>query len=98
LRGLDIASVVSRSPNAVVEAKKFQQNYRHGALGVSAAIVSLGLASGLHKITDLSTLVHQATWGAGFVFLVYGARSFMVAYGALSKSIWLYNRDLAASR
>jgi hypothetical protein len=98
LRGLDLASVVSASPNAVLEARKFQRDYRIAALEVSAAIVSLGLASGLHKVTDLSSLVHEATWGGTFVLFVLGARSFMTAYSALSKSIWWYNRDIAVTR
>ena len=97
LRGLDLAKLVKSSPNAVVEAEKFHRNYVKGAIGLSAAIVSLSLANGLRTIPDLNQAIHQTPWAFGALCLVFGVRSMATAYSALSKSIWWYNRDLAES-
>ena len=93
-RGLDISSVVSSSPNAVAEARRFHQFYVRGAAASSIAIVSLSLANGLRSIPDLNAVIHGAPWGVGLLGLALGIHNFKIAYNALSKAIWWYNRDL----
>src|SRR6202022_2577825 len=45
-RGIDVARVVERSPNAVTEAREFQRNYRPGTIALGLGLISLGASTG----------------------------------------------------
>ena len=96
-RGLDVAAVVSASPNATTEARVFQQHYPRGILAISFGLATLALSHGLSRLPDLNWTIQSTSWLIGFVSTVYGAQNLIIAHRALSKSIWWYNRDLAAN-
>ena len=97
-RGLDLVQVVSASPNAVAEARVFRRHYPRGILATSFGIAALGLAHGVGKIPDLNWALKDTPWFLGIVSTMYGTLNLTMAFKALSKSIWWYNRDLAATR
>jgi hypothetical protein len=93
-RGVDVAGIVSSSPNAVGEAKKFEHDYRPGTWIVSLGIATLGAAIGSYGIADLNRAIPSGLTVAGVSLITYGGWRLGNAYRALSKSVWWYNRDL----
>jgi len=93
-RSVDVAGIVSPSPNAVGEAKKFEHDYRPGAWIASFGIATLGMAIGSYRIADLNQAVPTGLTIAGVSLITYGGWRLGNAYRALSKSVWWYNRDL----
>ena len=94
LRAVDVVRIVSPSPNAVGEAKKFEHDYRPGTWIASLGIATLGLAIGSYRIADLNQAVPTGLTIAGVSLITYGGWRLGNAYRALSKSVWWYNRDL----
>jgi hypothetical protein len=92
--GIDVASVVSPSPNAIAEAKKFQRDYRPGTLIASLGIATLGAAIGASRIPNLNQAIPTGLTIASVGLITYGGSKLESAYRALSKAIWWYNRDL----
>ena len=93
-RGVDVARIVSASPNAVAEAKIFEHDYRPGTWIVSLGVATLGVALGSYRIADLNQAIPTGFTIAGVSLITYGGWRLGNAYRALSKSIWWYNRDL----
>jgi hypothetical protein len=94
IRGADVATIVSSSPNAVAEAREFQRNYRPGVIGLGLGLIALGASVGVSQIHDVN---HGITTGLTIVtvgLITYGGTRLQRAYNALSRSIWWYNRDL----
>jgi hypothetical protein len=93
-RGVDVAGIVSRSPNAVVQAKIFEHDYRPGTWIASLGVATLGLALGSYRIAGLNQAIPTGLTIGGVSLITYGGWRLGNAYRALSKSIWWYNRDL----
>lgn len=93
-RAVDVAGIVSLSPNAVGEAKKFEHDYRPGMWIASLGIATLGVAIGSYRIADLNQAVPTGLTIAGVSLITYGGWRLGNAYRALSKSVWWYNREL----
>jgi hypothetical protein len=93
-RAVDVAGIVSPSPNAVAEAKIFEHEYRPGTWMVSLGIATLGGAIGSYRIGDLNQALPTGLTIAGVSLISYGGWRLGNAYRALSRSIWWYNRDL----
>ena len=93
-RAADVAGMVSPSPNAVGEARKFEHDYRPGTWIASLGIATLGVAIGSYRIADLNQAVPTALTVAGVSLITYGGWRLGNAYKALSKSVWWYNREL----
>jgi hypothetical protein len=93
-RAADVAGIVSPSPNAVGEARKFEHDYRPGLWIASLGIASLGMAIGSYRIADLNRAIPTGLTIAGVSLITYGGWRLGNAYRALSKSIWWYNREL----
>ncbi|HVS60845.1 MAG TPA: hypothetical protein VHE82_09175 [Gemmatimonadaceae bacterium] len=93
-RGVDVARIVSPSPNAVAEAKIFEHDYRPGTWIASLGIATLGAAIGSYRIAHLNQAIPTGLTIAGVSLITYGGWRLGNAYRALSKSIWWYNRDL----
>jgi hypothetical protein len=93
-RGVDVAGLVSPSPNAVAEAKIFERNYRPGTWIASLGVATLGAALGSYRISDLNQAIPTGLTIAGVSLITYGGWRLGNAYRALSKSVWWYNRDL----
>ena len=94
IRGVDVASLVSPSEKATVEAKSFAHDYGPGTWLTAAGIATLGAAIGVSRISDVNRGITAGLTLAGTGLLVYGAGRLEDAYNALSRSIWWYNRDL----
>lgn len=93
-RGIDVANVVSPSPNAVAEAKVFQRDYRPGTLIASLGIATMGAAIGASRIPNINQAIPTGLTIASVALITYGGSRLERAYRALGKSIWWYNRDL----
>jgi F420-dependent methylenetetrahydromethanopterin dehydrogenase len=93
-RAVDLAGIVSPSPNAVAQAKIFEHDYRPGSWIASLGIATLGAAIGTYRIPDLNQVIPTALTIAGVSLITYGGWRLENAYRALSKSVWWYNRDL----
>ncbi|MGI8619822.1 MAG: hypothetical protein ACR2L6_12175 [Gemmatimonadaceae bacterium] len=93
-RSLDLASLLSSSPEALPYARTFQRNYVPGGvlmfLGGAVAGISLFVSSAQ------DWHLGAAAVGAGGLGLLYfGARKQSRGIDALSKALWIYNRTLA---
>ena len=93
-RAANVAGIVSPSPNAIGEAKKFEHDYRPGTWIVALGIATLGVAIGSYRIADLNQAVPAGLTIAGVSLITYGGWRLGNAYRALSKSVWWHNREL----
>ena len=89
-----LASVVTRSDSAVAEARVFERDYQPGQYIAGLGLAMMGAAIGVSRIHDINSLIPSGLTIASVALIVYGAGRLESAYRALSKSIWLYNRDL----
>jgi hypothetical protein len=93
-RAVDVAGIVSRSSNAVTQAKIFENNYRPGTWILSVGVATLGAALGSYRVNGLNQAVPTGLTIAGVSLITYGGWRLGNAYRALSRSVWWYNRDL----
>ena len=93
-RGPKVASLVSQSEQALVEAKVFERNYEPGQAFAALGIATLGAAIGTSRIPDINAAIPSGLTAASFLLIAYGGSKLESAYRALSRSIWFYNREL----
>jgi hypothetical protein len=93
-RAVDVAGIVSRSSNAVTQAKIFENNYRPGTWILSVGVATLGAALGSYRVNGLNQAVPTGLTIAGVSLITYGGWRLGNAHRALSRSVWWYNRDL----
>ncbi len=93
VRSVDVARVMGPSPNAVVQAKLFEANYRPGVWIASLGIAVMGGAIGASRM-HAGQFTTAGLTITSFALIAYGASRLETAYRALSKAIWWYNRDL----
>ena len=93
-RRVDVAGIVSASPNAVAQARIFEHDYRPGTWIASLGVATLGVALGSYRIADLNQAIPTGFTIVGVSLITYGGWRLGNAYRALSKSVWWYNRDL----
>jgi hypothetical protein len=88
-----LSELVSSSPNAVAQAEIFEKNYRPGSWFAGSGIALFGLYLGISSMQPRPT---AAAWliPASVGLIVYGGYRLQLAYRALHKAIWWYNRDL----
>jgi hypothetical protein len=94
--GLDLATALSPSPNAVREAKEFNRNYSRGSTILAIGIVVWGVGSGVARMDDIDAAVAVPAWtavAAGTFLIGYGGYQLNKAFSALARSVWWYNRD-----
>ncbi|MDQ3673593.1 MAG: hypothetical protein M3365_04380 [Gemmatimonadota bacterium] len=97
-RGLDLATAVAPSPDAVREAGEFKHNYDRGSTLMGVGIAMWGIGVGVSRVDDLNQGISAAAWGAvvgGSILMYYGGTRINQGLSALARSIWWYNRDLA---
>jgi len=95
-RGLDLAAAVGGSPNAVSEAREFNQSSRRGSIVLALGLVAWGVGGGVARMDGIDANVAIPAWtavAAGTVLMVYGGVQLNKAASALARSIWWYNRD-----
>jgi hypothetical protein len=89
-----LASLVTQSHSATAEARVFERDYQPGQYIAGFGLAMMGAAIGVSRIHDINTLIPSGLTIGSVALTVYGAGRLESAYRALSKAIWLYNRDL----
>jgi hypothetical protein len=92
--GPRVVSLVTRSDNALAEAKVFERDFQPGQYVTAIGIATLGAAIGAWRISDVNAAIPTALTIVSVSLITYGGTKLERAYRALSKSIWWYNRDL----
>ena len=92
--GPKVTDLVARSDRALAEAKVFERDYGPGQWGAALGLATLGAAIGVSRVPDLNPAIQVGLYTVSFAALAYGGNKLHSAYGALSKAIWWYNRDL----
>ena len=95
-RDFDLEKVVATSPPAQAEARVYKiNNFRAstvGSLGAAAAAIGIAVTANASNNASSPILII-----GGLGAMAWSAQHFRMAYSALSRSLWLYNRDLARS-
>jgi hypothetical protein len=92
-RDFDLAQLLASSPSAVADARVFEtDNFRGSAVGAIGATTTLiGIIVAANSSNNASSPV-LIIGGVGA--MVWGAQHLSMSYSALSRALWLYNRDL----
>jgi hypothetical protein len=92
-RDFDITRLLATSPSAVADARAFQtNNFRGsavGAVGATTALIGIFVAANGSNNAASPVLII-----GGVGAMVWGAQHLSMSYSALSRALWLYNRDL----
>jgi len=93
-RSFDVEKLVAPSPSALAEARRYNtNNFRGSVVGsIGAATTLIGIlvtANGSNNASSPMLIV------AGVGTMAWSAQHFKMAYSALSRSLWWYNRDVA---
>lgn len=93
-RSFDVEKLVAISPQAKAEARVYNTNNFRGSLvaSIGAAATLIGVAVTANSSNNASSPI-LIIGGVGALAL--SAQHFKMAYSALSKSLWFYNRELA---
>jgi hypothetical protein len=95
-RGFDVEKLVSVSPSAQAEARLYKTNNFRAAvvtsIGAAATVVGVMVTANSHNNASSPILII-----GGVGAMAWGAQHFTIAYSALSRSLWWYNRDVARS-
>jgi hypothetical protein len=94
----DVEKLVASSPSAQAEARVYKTNNFRGSViaSIGAATTVIGVAVTANSSNNAASPM-MIIAGAGVI--AWGAQHFKIAYSALSRSLWWYNRDIArASR
>jgi hypothetical protein len=95
-RSFDVEKLVAVSPSAQAEARRYNtSNYRGsivGSIGAAATLIGVVVtANGSNNASSPILII------GGIGAMAWSAQEFKTAYGALSRSLWFYNRDVARS-
>ena len=93
-RGVDLSKAMGASPNAVLEAKRFQSNYRPGNLILGLGLMGFGAALGVSRIQGVNPAITTTLFVASVALIGYGGIKLQHAFNALHHALWWYNRDL----
>jgi len=92
-RDFDLEEVVATSPAAQAEARVYKtNNFRAstvGSLGAAAAAIGIAVTANASNNASSPILII-----GGLGAMAWSAQHFRMAYSALSRSLWLYNRDV----
>ena len=95
-RSFNVEKLVASSPSARAEARVYQTNNFRGSVvaGIGAASIAIGVVVAANRTGNASTPILII---GGLGAMAWGAQHVNIAYSALSRSLWWYNRDLARS-
>lgn len=96
--GLDLATALAPSANAVREAEEFKRSYNRGSNLLAVGILAWGVGSGVARMDGIDAAVAIPAWtavAAGTFLIGYGGVQLNKAFSSLARSIWWYNRDLS---
>jgi hypothetical protein len=90
----DVEKLVATSPSARAEARVYKTNNFRASLvtSIGAAATLIGVAVTANGSNDASSPILII---AGVGAMAWGSQHFKLAYSALSRSLWWYNRDTA---
>lgn len=93
-RSFDVEKLVAPSPSALVEARRYNtNNFRGSVVGsIGAATTLIGILVTANSSNNASSPMLIV---AGVGTMAWSAQHFKMAYSALSRSLWWYNRDVA---
>jgi hypothetical protein len=93
-RDFDVEKLVAASPSAQPDARLYKTNsFRASVVGSLGATVTLiGVAVTANASNNASSPI-LIIGGVGM--MAWAAQHFTIAYSALSRSLWLYNKDVA---
>lgn len=94
-RDYDVEKLVESSPRAVADAHKFKANNFRGSVltAIGATTVAVGIVVTANSSNNAASPMLIIA-GAGV--MAWGAQHINKGYDALSRSVWWYNRDVAA--
>jgi len=92
-RTFDVEKLVAASPSARAEAQVYRRKNLQGSIvgGLGALTLGVGVIVAANSSNNASSPVLIIA-GAGA--MAWGAQHVSMAYSALSRTLWLYNRDL----
>ncbi len=95
-RSFDVEKLVAASPSAQADARRYNtNNFRGsvvGSIGAAATLIGVVVtANGSNNASSPILII------GGIGAMAWSAQHFKIAYAALSRSLWWYNRDLALS-
>ena len=92
-RDFDVEKLVATSPSAVTDARLYKtNNIRASVVGsIGATVTLIGVAVTANASNNASSPI-MIIGGVGM--MAWAAQHFTIAYSALSRSLWFYNRDV----
>ena len=95
-RSFDVENLVAASPSAQPDARLYKtNNFRASVVtSIGAAATVIGVMVTANSSNNASSPI-LIIGGVGA--MAWGAQHFNIAYSALSRSLWWYNRDVARS-
>jgi hypothetical protein len=95
-RDFDVEQLVAASPSALSDARLYKtNNFRASVVGsIGATVTLIGVAVTANSSNNASSPI-LIIGGVGA--MAWAAQHFNIAYSALSRSLWWYNRDIARS-
>jgi len=96
-RDFDVEKLVAASPSAQPDARLYKtNNFRASVVGSLGATVTLiGIAVTANSSNNASSPI-LIIGGVGA--MAWAAQHFTIAYSALSRSLWWYNRDVGRAK
>jgi hypothetical protein len=95
-RSFDVEKLVAVSPSAQADARLYKtNNFRASvvtSIGAAATLVGVMVTANSHNNASSPILII-----GGVGAMAWGAQHFTIAYSALSRALWWYNRDVARS-
>jgi hypothetical protein len=96
-RDFDVEKLVATSPSALSDARLYKtNNVRASVVGsIGATVTLIGVAVTANASNNASSPI-LIIGGVGM--MAWAAQHFTIAYSALSRSLWWYNRDLGRAK
>ncbi len=96
-RSFDVEKLVAASPSAQSDARLYKKNnFRASVVGsIGAAATAIGVMVTANSSNNASSPI-LIIGGVGA--MAWSAQHFNIAYSALSRSLWWYNRDLVRAK
>ena len=96
-RDFDVEKLVAASPSAQADARLYKtNNFRAsvvGSIGATVTLIGVGVTANASNNASSPILII-----GGVGMMAWAAQHFTIAYSALSRSLWLYNRDVARAK
>lgn len=95
-RSFDVEKLVATSSSAQAEARVYKTNNLRGSVvgSIGAAATAIGVVVAANSSNNASSPILII---GGLGAIAWGAQHVNIAFSALSRSLWWYNRDLARS-